>query len=252
MRLQCEPLEVILDSFFYNRKIHQQSKVGITGKTVPTRAAAIKTEPKVDNTLPDDDMNLLACVGLNSQHKPASASSKATRTTGGTSVLKRPAARAAAKKRGARQKPATGKPVKKPHVSKTMPATSAPKTKKAKSNVDLTLKNLTFQRSGDQLGYVHSYVGNAYEKGGSSSYDQVELWTEFTGSTAAERTVESVCAHMDPAPTVTVSSSGDIKPNCRKVALDTGGGSHNMMLHGEGIPQTRNVNNIFFVYDNRE
>ncbi len=63
----------------------------------------------------------------------------------------------------------------------------------------------------------------AHEAGLSCSYKTIDVHTEFTGSTCAESSVETVTAFMkqDVAPQTNFRTMGDIKPSCRKVAMKT-------------------------------
>ena len=63
----------------------------------------------------------------------------------------------------------------------------------------------------------------AYEAGLSCSYKTIDVHTEFTGSTCAESSVETVTAFMkqNVAPMVNFRTMADIKPSCRKVAMKT-------------------------------
>ena len=63
----------------------------------------------------------------------------------------------------------------------------------------------------------------AHEAGLSCSYKTIDVHTEFTGSTCAESSVETVTAFMkqNVAPMVNFRTMADIKPSCRKVAMKT-------------------------------
>ena len=63
----------------------------------------------------------------------------------------------------------------------------------------------------------------AKKAGCSCSYKQVNVFTEFTGSTCAESAVESVINSMDSSsrPAVQFKSMADIKQTCRDLAMAT-------------------------------
>ena len=61
----------------------------------------------------------------------------------------------------------------------------------------------------------------AYNNGGEDKFSDIDLWTEFTGSTAAESAVEASVAHTKCKTKLTIASCGDIKPTCRTVCMET-------------------------------
>ena len=63
----------------------------------------------------------------------------------------------------------------------------------------------------------------AEDAGCSCSYKQINVFTEFTGSTCAESAVESIVNFMDKKsrPDVKFMSMADIKHSCREVAMAT-------------------------------
>ena len=63
----------------------------------------------------------------------------------------------------------------------------------------------------------------AEDAGCSCSYKQINVFTEFTGSTCAESAVESIVNFLDKKsrPDVKFMSMADIKHSCREVAMAT-------------------------------